>query len=601
MSATSHIENAQERQQRRIDRLESSRSGKRRLRRLVVVLAAIVVLLAACVAWLILLNRGPDRVAAGVKVGGVALAGMTEPQARRALRDWLESSGVTGVRLHLDQDTVKRLTLDRLGINMDVEATVRRALEQGRHRVGGLVLWRGDGGEVQPVVKVVPHVYKRGLSVIRDEVDRPAKDASLRLRGKRVQVVPDKNGLTIDDITLERRLLRSLAVGESYDGDVPTVVVTPEVTTLDAQARRAAAARYLERPLLLRLGGHRIRLRPAKMAGMLAVTSDYDSDDRPLTFDNQKSRDRLRRLFRNLTTPAKDATVKIRRGEVLITRSREGRGVDMDRLTADMDAAAAGRGLRTVHVSLITVYPRHSTTQLQAMGLDALGSRYTTYYSPRNKARAANIARAATLVNGTIVRPGTTFSLNETLGPRTQNRGFDSAPVIVDGVLRQGVGGGICQYATTLFNAVFFAGLPIEERHAHTFAIGHYPLGRDASVAWGSQDLRFRNNTRQPLMIRSFTTRGAITVILVGRTGRTVTYTTGEKKQMRQPQGTERRPRVIYDQDTAGGLVTLEQGSPGYTITVRRTVRAGSKVVFRDRFVSRYAPRDWVKRIGTRQ
>ena len=82
------------------------------------------------------------------------------------------------------------------------------------------------------------------------------------------------------------------------------------------------------------------------------------------------------------------------------------------------------------------------------------------------------------------------------MGPRSVNRGFDFAPVIAgDGVLRQGVGGGICQYATTLFNAVFFAGLPVVERHAHGLLIAHYPVGRDATVSWGGPDFKFENDT----------------------------------------------------------------------------------------------------------
>ena len=120
-------------------------------------------------------------------------------------------------------------------------------------------------------------------------------------------------------------------------------------------------------------------------------------------------------------------------------------------------------------VALRVVQPALTTADVQEMGLSALGSQFSTYFDPPNTARASNIALAAKLVDGTIVQPGEMFSLNAALGPRTVNRGFDYAPVIAaDGVLRQGVGGGICQYATTLFNAVFFAGLPVVERHAHS-------------------------------------------------------------------------------------------------------------------------------------
>ena len=95
------------------------------------------------------------------------------------------------------------------------------------------------------------------------------------------------------------------------------------------------------------------------------------------------------------------------------------------------------------------------------------------------------------------MKAGEEFSLNATLGPRTTNRGFDYAPIISAGVYRQGVGGGICQFATTLFNAVFFYGLPVSERQPHALYIDHYPIGRDATVAWGANDLKFRNDTGQ--------------------------------------------------------------------------------------------------------
>jgi len=599
MSTTDHIDASQQRPKRRVERLSSERSEQRRTRRLVVIGVAAAVIVAACGVWLFSQNRGLDRVAAGVKVAGVPVGGMTQAQARAALRSWLRTSGVAQVAL-TTRKGVKQLVLDRLGIGVDVPATVRLAMAKGRHEVAGVVVWRGSGGDVRPVVRVKPHLYERGLAVIRDEVNRPARNASLRLRDKRIVVVPDKTGLAVDDIRLERTLLRSLASGRSYRGEIPTTIVMPEVSTFEAQSRLPAASVYLARPLTLALGQHRLKLRPAVMAKMLAASTSADSGAQPLTFDNKAARKKLRHMFRKETTPARNATVEVKHGKVYITSSQEGRGVDMARLTADMDAAAAGNGLRTVHVNLIAVHPRFTTAQLQAMGLSALGSQFTTYYSPRNKARAANIALAARIVNGTIIPPGKTFSLNETLGPRTENRGFDVAPVIVDGVLRQGVGGGICQYATTLFNAVFFAGLPIVERHPHTFAISHYPLGRDASVAWGSQDFRFRNTTGQPLMIRSFTTRGTLTVVIIGRTGRTVSYVTGRMRDIHRPHGSESHPRIVYDSDQAGGLITLEQGNTGYTITVVRTVRANEKVLFRDRFVSRYAARDWVRRIGTR-
>jgi len=114
----------------------------------------------------------------------------------------------------------------------------------------------------------------------------------------------------------------------------------------------------------------------------------------------------------------------------------------MARLLSDMDYVAGQPGLREVVVPVTTLEPTTTTDQLTALGLDGLGSQFTTYYDQSNKPRAQNIMQAAKLVDGTVIKAGAVFSLNDTLGPRTVNRGFDYAPVIQDGVLRLGVGVG---------------------------------------------------------------------------------------------------------------------------------------------------------------
>ena len=131
-----------------------------------------------------------------------------------------------------------------------------------------------------------------------------------------------------------------------------------------------------------------------------------------------------------------------------------------------------------------------------------------------------------------------------------------------------GVGGGVCQFATTLFNAVFFAGLRVVERHPHQFAIDHYPLGRDAAVSWGADDFRFRNDTGHALMVRCWATKDSLTVVIVGTTGRTVTYDTSPMTQIRQPAHRASDPRVVYDGTVSKGITRWESGAPGYTITV---------------------------------
>ena len=331
---------------------------------------------------------------------------------------------------------------------------------------------------------------------------------------------------------------------------------------MDAEARGSAAAQYLARPVTLRYRAREVTLTPEQMAGMLSVNKGADADQYPLTFHNEHAAAELHRLFAFAETPPVNATVEVNDdGTVHVTESQSGMVLDMPVLMDELDDAATGGGMRTIFVALKPAFPKLSTADVESMGLAALGSQFVTYFDPRNTTRANNIALAAKLVDGTVVDPGQTFSLNAAMGPRTANRGFDYAPVIAsDNVLRQGVGGGVCQYATTLFNAVFFAGLPVVEREAHSIYISHYPTGRDATVSWGSADFKFKNDTAKSIMIRSWIDGGALTVALVGKTGRTVTYKTSRLLRYSQAGARQVEPEGDLRQRPRPGRDPLGEG-----------------------------------------
>jgi vancomycin resistance protein YoaR len=563
---------------------------------------ALLVVLLVCGGFVALQALMWGRAADDVAVAGMEVGGLDEASVVAAVRDDL-APRLEAVQLQAGGDEPLSLTLAQLGIRVDPAATARRALAAGRHELPlGLRLWL-PGGEtaVAPVVRVDGTAFKKGLEAVCAEIDVPARDARLKLSGGGVDVVPARGGREVDGPALARAVVASLEAGRAYAGPVPTTAVDPEVTTVDAEARAAAAALYLARPITLRYRAKEVVLSPEQMAGMLAINKGDDADAYPLTFHNDRAAAELRRLFAFAESPPVDATVEVNDdGSIHVTESRSGMVLDMPVLMDELDDAATGGGLRTIFVALTAAFPKLSTADVESMGLSALGSQFTTYFDPRNTSRANNIALAAKLVDGTLVEAGETFSLNAAMGPRTANRGFDYAPVIAaDNVLRQGVGGGICQYATTLFNAVFFAGLPVVERKAHSLYISHYPIGRDATVAWGAIDFRFRNDTGKSIMIRSWIDGGALTVALVGKTGREVTYTTSGFYAIRKPAHGKSAPRVVYDTDLGPGVIRWEQGIDGRTVKVQRTVKdGGGEVLFRDTFVSEYSPLDWVKRVG---
>ncbi|MGH3355071.1 MAG: VanW family protein, partial [Nocardioidaceae bacterium] len=130
-------------------------------------------------------------------------------------------------------------------------------------------------------------------------------------------------------------------------------------------------------------------------------------------------------------------------------------------------------------------------------------SQFTTYF-PHSDYRNTNLGRAAELISGTVLRPGETFSLNDVVGERTAENGFTKGYVISDGALVEDFGGGVSQVATTTYNAAFFAGMKDIEHHPHSFYIDRYPMGREATVAWGALDLQFQNTTPYGVMVQAW-------------------------------------------------------------------------------------------------
>lgn len=157
--------------------------------------------------------------------------------------------------------------------------------------------------------------------------------------------------------------------------------------------------------------------------------------------------------------------------------------------------------------------PRIKADDLKGMG--QLSS-YTTQFKTYEINRSSNLRLAASSINSKMVLPGEVFSFNETVGERTVNSGYSEAKVIVGNRFEPGLGGGVCQVSSTLYNAVLLAGLEIVERHNHNLAIVYVPLGLDATVSYGIQDFRFKNTTSSPIYIQAGTMGGELTVAIFG-------------------------------------------------------------------------------------
>jgi vancomycin resistance protein YoaR len=295
--------------------------------------------------------------------------------------------------------------------------------------------------------------------------------------------------------------------------------------------------------------------------------------------------------------PAKDATFKASSGQVTIVPSEDGLAVDGESLTTRLETVLVRSSDRTAELTMRRVSPARTTEDAQAMGIKERIATFTTEYSPSNAPRVNNIHVLSDALNGTLIAPGEVFSFNGTIGQRTAAKGYQEANAIVGGKLVPQLGGGICQVGTTIFNTVFFSGLPVVERKNHSQYISSYPKGRDATVSWGGPDFKFKNDTDHWILIATSYSNSSVTISLYGTDpGYEVTYKTGDWTEIVAPPAREVKDATL----PAGTKVIDERGVSSRTIVVTRTVTKGGAVVRTDTFKSVYRPVEEVVRVGTK-
>ncbi|HEY2936449.1 MAG TPA: VanW family protein [Gaiellaceae bacterium] len=439
------------------------------------------------------------------------------------------------------------------------------------HRAGSLlspVGWRRD----------VPADYtlrRRALGSLFEQLDRLGRssvDARVTLHGLTPVVSPGRPG---------SRVLRNEIVAALLAGERRIVAryrpTAPSITTPIAQAAAAKARRVLAGPVALTYHGAFLGSLPTKrLARVLRLTPQPALDERPLAKLLQPYVQRWRRRAANARLVVDGKLVRV-------APSRAGHELDV--------AAAAARLLaatRVLEVPMHDVPADLTTAEAKALGVRRELVSFTTDMGPSSSNRVHNVHLMADFIDGTLVKPGQVFSFNGVVGPRTAARGFREGQMIIGSLVLPAIGGGVCQTATTLFNDVFEAGLPVLERHNHNLYISHYPLGRDATVSWGGPDFKFRNDLEHAILIKSSYTNATLTFTFYGTPqGRRIAATTGPKVDWRGPS-----MNYAIDPSRPAGSVRVVHGSGqmGFDVSVHRTVYQSGKVLRKDTFVSTYIP-----------
>src|SRR5215213_9165252 len=560
--------------------------------------AAVAVLLATAAVLGALYAGSPARIAEGVRIAGVDVGGLTPRQATAVLER--RASALEDVPVTFFSGTRRwKITPHRLGVEPDWRAAVDAAARQGEG-VGPVRGFRRArvrifGADVAPPATVYEPALEYQLGQLAREIDRPTREAAVVLAGLKPVLVEGQSGRTLDRDRAAAAIVGALASLTRTPTPLPVKVEQPRVSTEELRPALAQTRVALSAPIRLERGKTWWRLRPARIAPLLALPRD---GTRSVAIGGPGADAWFVRFGKNVGKPPADARFRLAGGEVAILPARDGIALDVEATRASLLRAALAPRRRVAEVVVAKKQPSLTNSEARAMGITSVLASYSTLYAGTAD-RIRNLQLAVSLLDGSLVAPGATFTLNLEVGPRTLERGFRSAPVIIGGEYDEGVGGGVSQVATTIFNAAWEAGLKIVERAPHSLYISRYPLGRDATVNYPELDLKFRNDTSRWLVVFGSSGASGITITIAGTpTGRRVV------SKVVSPLTVVGDVRIKREPDPSmpiGSEVVDEEGSQPTTVTVTRTVYAkDGSVLYDETWRTNYLGEKRLIRYGTR-
>ena len=555
-----------------------------------------------------------SEVLGGVSVGGVELSGLSANQARRALQDLEAGMAATPIVFDV-QGTRFELLPSALGFDLDDEALLAAALHHGRE--GGL------GGQFR---WWLTHLVDRGETSLElaGTWDQEALDPYLETwEETAIADPPYEGGITVQNNTvipenprpgtgIDRATTTALVDAAMLDLGrgpiaVPTAVQSPTLSLAEVGTAVARAEKLIAGPVVLSRLNPDVQVRFSREVLAAALRSEVvgPSEDPQieLSFAAEPLLEFLEPQRADIEFAPVDAEVVIRPDDIpTIIPSRTGLLIDEEALPAAVQAAAAAGSRSGVFPYMEGAPPEFSTEDAEALGIKRLLYTATTFYTPggdwKNQNRIHNIHLIADMVTGAMVMPGETFSLNDHVGQRTEQKGFLQAGAIIGPIIEccddpANWGGGVSQFTTTLYNAVFFSGLEDVAHTPHTLYISRYPEGREATLGWPDPDLKFRNNTDAAIYIKCEYTDDSITVKFFGDNGGIqVEAELSERRSFTDPED-------YFDPDPTippGEEEITSEGSPGWTVTVYRIITYPDGTETTESWMWRYHP--WPKRIS---
>lgn len=544
-------------------------------KRVLIGVGALVVLL--LIGYLLLAMSSGSTARPGTTVQGIDISGMSQSEAAAAVEAGLTPIAEKRLRVRALDETVG-LRPEEAGLSLDAEASVAPAFG---HTWNPVALIAGMfGSTALPAVAAVDEpLLSAQIDLIAQNIDRPAVEPSVDVEKGEGVITPGTDGRALD------REATAAAMTEAFllpRAPVEAVVVTVEPSISDEATAEALAlvSDAQSAPVTVKAGTVTAEIPAKTVARALGFT--VEGGRLVPTMDGEILHEAIAEELSPIEVEGRDATFRIKNGKPKVVKSKVGTGVSDDELAAAVAGVLAlPAAERVVTVPVGTREPSLTTEQAKALGVKERLSTFTQNF-PYAPYRVQNIGEAARRVNGTLLMPGETFSLNDTIKERTEENGYTEGFVVgAGGVFDEALGGGVSAAATTVWTGAFFAGMERVQTIAHSIYISRYQPGLEATVAWGIFDMKFRNDTPNAVFITAGTTNSSMTVSFWGtKEYDDITAEFGERKSIVPYE-------KIYDEseDCLG-----QNGVDGFTITVDRVFYKDGEEVEREPITTRYKP-----------
>ena len=508
----------------------------------VITVVVIIVLLIALTAFAIP-TMFSNKIISGVSIGGINVSGLDKAQAVKLIEEKVTPRQKEIVKLKYGEYE-KELPMEQLEVTANIEKAVDEALSKGR----------------------AENIFANNFAVIASKFRK--QDIGLEI---------NYNEGELEEILTE--------IGAEIPGRVQDYTYNIE-----------------ENELIITKGKDGIELDVDKMKndisdGIKNISKEF-KNEREISVKEVKAGEiDIEKIYNEVHTEPQDAYIVEDPFQVVVDKD----GVDFA-ITMDEAKTILAESKEEYSIPLKITKAQKTVASLGSKAFPDLLGTFTTRYDAGNVSRTTNLAIACKKLNGQVIQPGEVFSYNKALGKRSVENGYKEAAVYVNGGVENGLGGGICQISSTLYNTVLFANLGIVERHQHSFTTSYVDPGRDATVVYGALDFKFKNTRKYPVKLEAYIKSGVATVSMYGikedveynvKVVATVTETIpcpvektedatmaeGVEKVISKGTNGCRSIAYKYVYDMAGNLVSKTQLSADYYGTIAKKVKVGTKQV----------------------